>query len=517
MANQNVTMSKLKKAFQLLAANVPQRQICEQIRMGRGVLAKYKKAADERHLSYADAGRMSDEDLERFLKSTKTEVEPSSQRVVMDDLVASYVDDLAHNRYLTIQRLHEKYREEHPDGYGYTQFKKLIRDYQYAHNLSFHNTYLPGDEIQIDFAGDPLWLTDKKTGEITKIPVLVCILPYSGLGFAKALPNASMEYLFGALSDALEFYGGITKRAKSDNMSQWVKKHDRYEPVFNDEAVRWSAYYDVQLDACRVRRPRDKGPVEGLVQKVYNAVYAEIRDEIFYDLNTMNSRISELMDVFNCKVSKVTGRSRMDIFESEEKSTLQPLPMQPYRFRYRKEVKLTSGYHVCVGKRKYSVPYQYVGQMVTVLWDIDTVEVYSGAKRIAIHERNGIDPYSTVDSHMPEEHQEWKHGQGYNAAYFMEEAEATGPCTSEAMAIILKRNSHVEQGYRSCQGVLSLKRKYGHVRLENACRRLKGCGSITYTMIKNILEKNLDKAGQQTPVANVPQNDYVRGSKAFKL
>ena len=54
MANQNVTMSKLKRAFQLLAANIPHREICGQLHMGRGVLAKYKKAADERNLSYAD-------------------------------------------------------------------------------------------------------------------------------------------------------------------------------------------------------------------------------------------------------------------------------------------------------------------------------------------------------------------------------------------------------------------------------------------------------------------------------
>lgn len=49
--------------------------------------------------------------------------------------------------------------------------------------------------MQIDFAGDALWLTDPKTGELTKVVVLVCILPYSGLEFAKAMYNASMALL----------------------------------------------------------------------------------------------------------------------------------------------------------------------------------------------------------------------------------------------------------------------------------------------------------------------------------
>ena len=125
MANPNLTMPKLKRAFQLLAANVPQRTICEQLHMGRGVLSKYKKAADEMKLSYEDAGRLNNEELESFLQSVKSApCGVSAQRKLLDELIPDYVSDLAHNRYLTVQRLHEKYLENHPDGYGYTQFKK---------------------------------------------------------------------------------------------------------------------------------------------------------------------------------------------------------------------------------------------------------------------------------------------------------------------------------------------------------------------------------------------------------
>ena len=138
--------------------------------------------------------------------------------------------------------------------------------------------------MQIDCAGDALWLTDPKTGELTKVVVLVCILPYSGLGFAKAMYNASMENFFGGISDAFSYFGGTTRIAKSDNMKQWVKKYDRYEPAFNDAAVEWVAYYDTSLQTCRIRTPRDKGPVEGLVQKAYNAAYALLHDEVFYNL-----------------------------------------------------------------------------------------------------------------------------------------------------------------------------------------------------------------------------------------
>ena len=451
MAQSNVNMSKLKRSFQMLAAKIPQRTICEQLHMGRGVLNRYKTLADSQGLSYGVIGRMSDGEIESFLQLSKPTAAPSSQRQVLDGLLPEYVSDLSHNRYLTIQALHESYKKEHPDGYGYTQFKKSIREYQYSHNLSFHNTYIPGEEMQIDFAGDALWLTDPKTGELTKVVVLVCILPYSGLGFAKAMYNASMENFFGGISDAFSYFGGTTRIAKSDNMKQWVKKYDRYEPAFNDAAVEWAAYYDTTLQTCRVRTPRDKGPVEGLVQKTYNAVYALLHDEVFYNLLSMNTRIYELMDGFNEKPSRTTGRSRRDIFEAEEQPTLGKLPMTPYRFRYRKEVKLSGTYHVMVDKHNYSVPYQYVGQKVSVLWDLDTVEVYSGSSRIAIHQRRQGSGYSTLDEHMPDKHLAYKHGQGYNAAYFLEEAALVGSNTTSAVQSILNRTKLLEESKRICE------------------------------------------------------------------
>lgn len=517
MANPNLTMPKLKRAFQLLAANVPQRTICEQLHMGRGVLSKYKQAADKLNLSYDKAGCMNNEELLSFLQSTKpSPPEKNPQRTCLERLIPDYVADLTHNRYLTIQHLHAKYLEEHPNGYGYTQFKKAIRDYQYANNLSYHNTYLPGVELQIDFAGDKLWITDYQTGIRTPVVVLVCILPYSGLGYAKALYNASMESFFGGLSDALNYYGGTPRIAKSDNMKQWVKKHDRYEPVFNDAAIEWAAYYNTTLEACRIRKPRDKGAVEGLVKKVYNAVYAEIRNEVFYTIESLNDRIFALMDIFNSKPSKTTGRSRLAIFESEEKSSLGILPALPFRFRYRKEVKLTSSYHIQIGLHKYSAPYQFVGKQVKVIWDIDTVEIYSDGHRIATHTRKIRQGYSTLEEHMPAKHLSYQRGRGYNAAYFIGQAEKIGPHTKVAIESILKRNKYVEHGYSSCHGIMMLKLTYGEKRLECACKRLSDCSTITYTMIKNVLSKNLDLIHEEKHLlSHTPHNEYVRGADTF--
>ena len=142
----------------MLSASTPQREICAQLHIGRGVLNRYKKLADEAKVAYGTIGRMSEEQIHGLLQSAPTP-KPSEQKKELDDLLPDYVEDLAKHRHLTIQLLHEEYLKTHPNGYAYTQFKKRIRDYQHAHNLSYHNTYVPGYEMQIDFAGDRLYVT----------------------------------------------------------------------------------------------------------------------------------------------------------------------------------------------------------------------------------------------------------------------------------------------------------------------------------------------------------------------
>lgn len=84
MAQSNVNMSKLKRSFQMLAVKIPQRTICEQLHMGRGVLNRYKTLADSQGLSYGVIGRMSDGEIETFLQLSKPTVAPSSRRQVQD-------------------------------------------------------------------------------------------------------------------------------------------------------------------------------------------------------------------------------------------------------------------------------------------------------------------------------------------------------------------------------------------------------------------------------------------------
>ena len=70
-------------------------------------------------------------------------------------------------------------------------------------------------------------------------------------------------------------------------------------------------------------------------------------------------------------------------------------------------------------------------------------------------------------------------------------------------------------GYRSCLGLLSLARHYGHPRLEAACTRALAIGSRTRKSVLSILQGGLDQQPLPTVVAQTdwvsPDHDNLRG------
>lgn len=325
--------------LQLLAASTPQREICSQLKMGRGVLNRYKKLAGQSGYSFSELAKKEDCQLILLLQSPPPAAQEDPRKEALDVLLPDLLAELK-RRYVTVQLLWEEYIRDYPCGYQYTQFKKYLLEYKKNHDYSYHNSYAPGEEMQVDFAGDNLYLCDRLSGEMKKVVFLCGVLPHSGIGAGMALPNANMEHFFYGLSRIVELTGGVCRIIKSDNMKLWVKRTDRYEPTFNQAAMEWSLHYDTELDATRVSKPRDKGPIEGLVNKFYLFIYARLRNDIFYDLETLNKRIFELADQYNHREIQKRGYSHFSVFQRDEFALLKPLPQESFLFKYRKPFKV---------------------------------------------------------------------------------------------------------------------------------------------------------------------------------
>ena len=209
-------------------------------------------------------------------------------------------------------------------------------------------------------------------------------------------------------------------------MRQVVTKASRYEPLFTDVMEHWALHYQTNMQATRIVRPKDKPSVEGTVHIAYNQIYGRLRNEEFTSLNALKCRVRELLDNANDRLMTDYGKSRRQ------------------RFIYKRETTATvkKNYHVMLGEDRcqYSVPHEYIGKLVKLIYDEAVVEVFLDFHRIALHQRivgrRGI--YRTVEEHMPEAHRRHHQQQGWSEDDFTSKAAAIGPCTEEAVLRILK-------------------------------------------------------------------------------
>ncbi len=502
----------------MLDSGLSQNLICKEVHCSKRKVSAVKKQVDVSGKTYSNLLKLSDEELKALFYSNVAPVEEDKRKVALEILLPEIAKRLGH-KHATVQYVYETYyRTETTDGYSYTQFKKHVKDYLDRNSLSMHHVHEPGEEWQIDFAGDPLYITDRKTGLSQKTAVLVCCMPFSNLIFMMALPNATTEWFYHGLNKGLEYMNALPQIAKSDNMKQWVTKSDRYSPVFSDANIEWCSYYGLTPTATRVRRPRDKGAVEGAVNQLYKYVYARIETTRFYSLDALNNRIWELLDEYNSLPYK--NRSRWELFNEFERPRMRPLPETMYRFRMRKVVKLGKSYHVCVGPERhfYSVPYKYFNQKVKVMWDALYVEVYVGKECVCVHDRSHVNyGWSTEGAHMPDNHSAHNLYENRDANALISRSKRIGEPVQWAIEDILKKATFPQQAYGRCNAVMNLGKTYGYNRLNKACELLRStAGTSSYGSLANILRNKRDmNQSDQGIISSTPYNDDVRGADEF--
>jgi len=421
---------------------------------------------------------------------------------------------------VTRQLLWREYRIAYPEGYGYSQFCEHFKRIAGRRDLTMSLKHAPGEVMQVDFAGKKLSYIDRQTGEVIDCEVLVAVFPHSQKTFAIALPSQKINDFVHGLNQSLYFFGGLPQIILSDNLRSYVTRADRYEPKFTDLCNQLASHYEVQLKATRVRKPKDKASVENMVTTVYKRVYAPIRNEIFYSIEDLNSRIQEQLAIHNNESFQKKDGNRSEIYSNFERPLMRDLPHDLFEVKKIIKAKVRVDYHVEIGEDRhfYSVPYQYCGKQARVIYTQQTVEVYIDNQRVVIHSRlKDKNKYRrvTCKEHMPKNHQEWLKAKGRKPSYFISIAEQVGPSTHWVINKILRSGIHPAQTFSSCEGVLQLRNKYSNERLENACHRCQLNDYASYTKIKNILKRNLDQVAQQSDLFNSIDHENIRGPQAY--
>lgn len=520
---KSIRMHQIRTIFELQQQGRSIRQTVRLTGLSRNTIREYLRRISSAGLTLSEAMKLDDASLSTLVYADTLEKATAGRSVddrfvTLSEKLDNYCLELR-KRGVTRQLLWEEYRKEHPNGYGYTQFCEYLNHRTRIDEAVMHFVHRPAESLQIDFAGSKLGYVDRTSGEWIPCEVLVCVMPYSHYLYVEALPSQKQEHFITGLGRCLGFLGGVPWSLKVDNMRTAVLKSNRYEPVFTEAMQYFAEHYNTTVLAARVGKPRDKASVEKAVDLSYKHIYAPLRNQLFHSIDELNVGIRRQVELFNARPFKNKPGSRQQLFEEHERPLLKPLPSSIYEIKNTTESKVPKNYHVILGQDRhhYSVPYTLIGKRLKIIYTADTVEVYDNLSRVAIHKRNYTrNGHSTNPDHQPPNHKHIAKQRAWDDEYFLRNASYLGQSVQEAVKRILASKVIEVQTYNSCIGILRLGKTYGSDRLEAACHRALGAPRVNYGMIKNILEKNLDKVSVQQNQFELPIHNQIRGPEQYQ-
>ena len=336
-------------------------------------------------------------------------------------------------------------------------------------------------------------------------------LPCSGLIYAEASWTQTSEDWLGAHVRLFAFLGGVTAKVVPDNLKVGITHASYYDPVINASYAALIKHYGSAVVPARSRKPRDKPGVENGVLQAYRWLLAPLRHRQFFSLAELNQAIALLLVELNDKpMAPPREDSRRTLFEAVERAALRSLPTEPYVLgHWAIGVTVNIDYHVAVDQNFYSVPYALVRKRVDAFVTPTGVQIFHRGERAASHVRlAGRNHWGTLNEHMPPAHSamanrtpDWVRGQ----------AAKVGVATAAYVERLLTGRAHIEQGVRSCLGILRLATRYPGEQLEAACVRAIAAGASSSGFVEHLLKSGRPLA--DTDVADgIGHHRNVRGA-----
>lgn len=511
MSAERLSMRKIKETLRLNHLGLSGRKIALSLEIGPATVIDYLRRARIAGLQWPLPADQSDEALEALLFVPVKE-QPTSRAPLDFALIHAEL----RKKHVTLALLWEEYRAQHPDGYQYSRFCDLYRQWSGTLKVWMRQEHKGGEKLFVDFSGDGIPWFDPKTGEKKEAALFVAVLGASNRTFALATENQQLPAWIDGHVKALEFIQGVPAVIVPDQPRTSTSKACRYEPDLNPVYQDFGTHYSTCIIPARPRRPRDKAKVEVGVLIAQRWIIAALRNRTFYSIGAINVAICELLEKLNNRKQRKLARSRNELFEEVDKPNLKALPDQRFEFaEWKIGARVNLDYHIEFERNYYSVPFQLWHKQVDLRATGSTVEIFHKSKRVASHLRLPEDKhqYSTQIEHMPKSHQahaEW------TPARMLSWAGEVGSATRELAEKIIEGRPHPEQGFRACRGIVRLSKRYGKERLELACKKALRIASYSYRAVESILKSNLENQPlPETTKEVLPHHENIRGSSYY--
>ena len=244
----------------------------------------------------------------------------------------------------------------------------------------------PGEEGQVDYGSGPM-VREPQSGKYRRTRLFVLTLGYSRKAVRLLVFRSSTRIWAELHEKAFRRLGGAPRILVLDNLREGVLVPDVYDATLNPLYRDVLAHYGAVALPCRIQDPDRKGKVESAVG---HAKKTPLKGQRFESLEQAQAYLDRWETNWaDTRIHGTTKRQVATMF-AEEKPTLLPLPVEPFRYyQYGERVVHLDGC-VEVEAAYYGLPPGWIGRGVKVQWD----ELYV---RI-LDPKNGTTPARTCTS-----------------------------------------------------------------------------------------------------------------------
>ena len=166
----------------------------------------------------------------------------------------------------TAHRIRMRLRAEHPEPtISESQVRRYVRQRKRVLGLAGSEIFVPqsyhwGQEAQVDWYEAAVRLG----GEAQRLYIFAMRSMASGDAFHRAYAHATQQALLEAHEKAFEYFDGVFRTNRYDNMSLLVKKILRgYQRIETDRMIAFRSHWGFQSEYCNPASGNEKGGVEG--------------------------------------------------------------------------------------------------------------------------------------------------------------------------------------------------------------------------------------------------------------
>jgi transposase len=334
----------------------------------------------------------------------------------------------------------------------------------------------PGAQAQMDWA---VYTIDFTQEGRRKVNLFNYVLGYSRRQYLYFTASQDMATTLHEHVRAFEHLGGVAATCLYDNMKVVVARHDGDEPVYNTRFLAFATHYGFRPVACRPRRPQTKGKVE---RPFYFAETNLLSGREFRSLEHLNEVTAWwLAEVADVRVHRQTRRRPVDM-HAEELPHLIPLPERPYEVAEVVYRTVDAEGFIVYAQNRYSVPWHYLGQVLSVRITDEEVTVYDPRLEVLARHRR-FPPTETHRESRQEGHLPPRDATRRHDALRQRLAEL-GPLAVRFLEGLLASQRY---GWEQAQRVLELSGSYRRDDLLAALERAVRYGAFSANSVERIL------------------------------